>query len=196
MNLQAIKDLLAFLTILVWPVIPLFWIPVHGLRRLFKRIGLFTYIMPPLTWIPIAYIVFKYRDGLLGLRYELPLILNISGLILTTAGTILHIWTGRLLGLFGLMGIPEVSKRLDSKLVSEGPFMIVRHPTYLAHTLLFSGIALVTEVMTVAVLTVTDLIIVNLVIIPLEEKELNERFGVEYKRYSEKVRHRFFPGLW
>lgn len=189
-------DILAFLTILVWPVVPLFWIPVHGLSRFFKRIGLFTYLMPPLTWMPIAYIVFKYREELIGFRYELPFVINLTGLILIIIGTFLHLWTGKLLGLWGLMGIPEVSKRLEGRLVTEGPFRIVRHPTYLAHTVLFLGIFLLTEVLTIAILTVADLIIVGIIIIPLEERELAERFGEDYRRYIEMVRFRFFPGLW
>lgn len=189
-------DILAFLTILVWPVVPLFWIPVHGLSRFFKRIGLLTYLMPPLTWMPIAYIVFKYREELIGFRYELPFVINLTGLILIIIGTFLHLWTGKLLGLWGLMGIPEVSKRLEGRLVTEGPFRIVRHPTYLAHTVLFLGIFLLTEVLTIAILTVADLIIVGIIIIPLEERELAERFGEDYRRYIEMVRFRFFPGLW
>lgn len=189
-------DILAFLTILVWPVVPLFWIPVHGLSRFFKRIGLLTYLMPPLTWMPIAYIVFKYREELIGFRYELPFVINLAGLILIIIGTFLHLWTGKLLGLWGLMGIPEVSKRLEGRLVTEGPFRIVRHPTYLAHTVLFLGIFLLTEVLTIAILTVADLIIVGIIIIPLEERELAERFGEDYRSYIEMVRFRFFPGLW
>ncbi len=189
-------DILAFLTILVWPVVPLFWIPVHGLSRFFKRIGLLTYLMPPLTWMPIAYIVFKYREELIGFRYELPFVINLAGLILIIIGTFLHFWTGKLLGLWGLMGIPEVSKRLEGRLVTEGPFRIVRHPTYLAHTVLFLGIFLLTEVLTIAILTVADLIIVGIIIIPLEERELAERFGEDYRSYIEMVRFRFFPGLW
>ncbi|MFN3396059.1 MAG: methyltransferase [Thermodesulfovibrionales bacterium] len=189
-------NLLAFLTILVWPVVPLFWIPVHGLSRFFKRIGLLTYIMPPLTWIPIAYLIFKYKEPLLNFRYEMPVIINIAGLFFTILGTLLHLWTGKLLGLRGLMGIPEVSKKLESRLVSEGPFKIIRHPTYLAHTILFFGIFLLTEVITVGILTIIDFLIVNLVIIPLEEKELSERFRNIYSEYRNKVRYRFFPGLW
>lgn len=189
-------DLLAFLTILIWPVVPLFWIPVHGLSRFFKRIGLLTYIMPPLTWIPIAYLVFKYKDVLLGFKYVMPIVVNVIGFVLIIAGTLLHIWTGKLLGLRGLMGIPEVSRKLGSRLVSEGPFGIVRHPTYLAHTVLFSGIFLLTGVLTIGILTLVDFIIVNLIIIPLEERELLERFSDKYILYRKRVKYKFFPRLW
>lgn len=188
-------DLLALITILVWPVVPLFWIPVHGLPRFFKKIGLLTYLMPPLTWVPIIYIVFRYKEELIGFRYELLVSANVVGFILIIAGAFLHLWTGKLLGLWGLMGIPEISKRHEGRLISEGPFKVIRHPTYLAHTLLFLGVFLLTGVLTIAILTIADLIVVILIIIPLEEKELTERFGEEYKEYIKRVRYRFFPGL-
>lgn len=192
---MSLREVIAFLTILIWPVVPLFWIPVHGLSRFFKKIGLLTYLLPLLTGIPVSLFIIKYREWLLGHTIELPLILNLMGLFLTTLGTLLHLWTGKLLGLWGLMGIPEVSKRVKSKLIAEGPFKIVRHPTYLAHTMLFVGIFLLTEVITVGLLTLTDFLIVNLLIIPLEERELSERFGVKYSEYCKKVRNKFFPKL-
>lgn len=186
-------NLISLITIMVWPVVPLFWIPVHGLSRIFKRLGLLTYIMPTTLWPPIAWFIFKNKEYLLGLKIEMPLSLIILGVLLTITGTGLHIWTGKLLGLRGLMGIPEVSKKVKSKLITEGPFSMVRHPTYLAHTTLFTGIFLFTGNIPVAILTVFDLIIVNLIIIPLEEKELMERFGDNFRKYREKVKHRFFP---
>ncbi len=101
----------------------------------------------------------------------------------------------KLLGLKGLMGIPEVSERVKGRLVMEGPFQLVRHPTYLAHTIMFIGIFLFTGNIPVLILTALDYIIVNLIIIPLEEKELLKRFGEEYLRYRERVKNRFWPLL-
>lgn len=181
---------------MVWPVIPLFWIPVHGISRIFKRLGLLTYVMPILTWLPLAYLIYRYRDFLLQFRVYLPLSINIFGAFLMTTGSLLHIWTGKLLGFWGLIGLPEVFSRQKGRLVTEGPFSWVRHPTYLAHTVMFSGIFFMTEVITVGILTLSDFLIVNLLIIPLEEKELSVRFGKDYSVYKEKVPYRFFPGLW
>lgn len=188
-------DLIAIITIMVWPVVPLFWIPVHGLSRIFKRLGLFTYIMPLLTWLPLAYLIYQNRPFLLQFKINLPLLVQIFGAIFLVIGTLLHIWTGKLLGLWGLIGLPEVSAKAKERLVTEGPFSFVRHPTYLAHTIMFFGIFLMTEVIAVGVLTFADLIIVNAVIIPLEEKELLSRFGGDYKTYMKKVPYRFFPHL-
>ncbi|HAK89169.1 MAG: hypothetical protein A2077_00680 [Nitrospirae bacterium GWC2_46_6] len=189
------KVLLALITIILWPVVPLFWVPVHGLSRFFKKLGIFTYIMPLLTWLPLAYVIYMNREFLLGFATDLPLILNIIGIVLFIAGTLLHMWTGKLLGLLGLMGLPEISSKQEGRLVAEGPFSIVRHPTYLAHTLMFSGIFLMTEVLTVGVLTFSDFVIVNALIIPLEEKELSTRFGREYEEYKKLVPRKFFPKI-
>lgn len=188
-------ELLALATIIIWPVVPLFWIPVHGFPKIFKRLGILTYIMPLITWMPLAYIIYAQRDFILFYRIDLLFPLNIVGIIFLAAGTLLHIWTGKLLGLWGLIGLPEISSKVKGRLVTEGPFSIVRHPTYLAHTVMFLGIFLFTEVIAVGIITVFDLIISNTIIIPLEDRELTARFGREYEKYKEKVRRRFIPGI-
>jgi protein-S-isoprenylcysteine O-methyltransferase Ste14 len=161
-------DLLAFITILVWPAVPLFWVPV---------------------------LVFLYRDVLLGVRVELPVMLRIAGLVLVGAGTILHLWTGELLGFKGLIGLPEISSKVKSRLVTNGPFSVVRHPTYLAHTLLFAGVFLITEVVAVGIVTLLDFIVINAVVMPLEDRELEDRFAKEYEDYKKRVPG-FFPQLF
>jgi protein-S-isoprenylcysteine O-methyltransferase Ste14 len=187
------KDLLAIVTIMLWPVVPLFWIPVHGLSKIFKRLGIFTYILPLVTWPPIAYIIYLNRDFLLHFKIQIPLIVHLIGFVLLIFGGILQIWTGLLLGLWGLMGLPEVSKKVQGRLITEGPFSIVRHPTYLAHTLMFSGVFFITGILAVGVITILDILIISFIVIPLEEKELIERFGEQYRDYMKKVRSRFLP---
>jgi protein-S-isoprenylcysteine O-methyltransferase Ste14 len=178
-----------------WPAIPLFWTPVHFAPGFFRRLGLFTYIMPLFTWLPVAYLVFQNRAVLMQYKIDLPLIVNAIGVVLFILGTLLHIWTAKLLGILGIIGVPEVFSRVKENLVAAGPFSIVRHPTYLAHTLMFSGVFLITGVKAVGVLTAMDLIVINIIVIPLEERELLRRFGDEYQEYKENVPSRFFPWI-
>jgi protein-S-isoprenylcysteine O-methyltransferase Ste14 len=192
--MKAALDILALITVMVWPVVPLFWIPVHGLPGTFKRLGLLTYVVPAVLWCPVALAVFLNRQWVLSFRADLPPPALAGGALLLCLGTALHIWTGRLLGLWGLMGLPEVSDKVESRLTDSGPFSVVRHPTYLAHTLMFTGIFLMTGSLAVGMVTLLDFIAVNAVIIPLEEKELMERFGDEYREYRKKV-PRIFPSL-
>jgi protein-S-isoprenylcysteine O-methyltransferase Ste14 len=187
-------DFLALITIIFWPVIPLFWIPVHGFSRILKRLGLITYLLPLVTWLPLAYLIYSMKNFLLQFKIELPFILNISGIPLLVLGILLHIWTGKLLGLWGLIGLPEMYTRVKGKLVTEGPFSVVRHPTYFAHTLIFSGVFLITGVASVGIITIIDIFLIHMFIIPLEEKELLNRFGEEYRLYREGV-SRFFPRI-
>lgn len=186
-------DFLAFITVILWPVIPLFWIPVHFASKFFKKLGLFTYVMPLLTWLPLVYFIYKNRNVLLHYKIDIPVVLNITGIIFVICGTFLHIWTARLLGFLGIIGLPEISTKVKGRLVTKGPFSIIRHPTYLAHTLMFLGIFLLTEVVVVGVITILDLIIITILLIPLEERELLSRFGEEYKLYKIEVPSKIFP---
>jgi hypothetical protein len=82
--------------------------------------------------------------------------LNIFGIVFLTAGILLHIWTGKLLGLRGLVGLPEILSKVKGRLATEGPFSIVKHPTYFAHTTMFLGIFLFTEVIAIGIITFFD----------------------------------------
>ena len=189
------NNFIALLTIIIWPVIPLIWIPVHLMIGFSKRTRAIAYLLSIFSWIALAYLLYKFRMLLISFKAELPFWINIIGFLLLFSGTILHIWTGMLLRLKGLIGFQEISHR-KGKLVIEGPFSVVRHPTYFAHTLMFLGVFLLTEVVAVGIVTFLDFVIVNIVIIPLEEREIAKRFGMEYEIYRRKVKSRFIPWGW
>ena len=190
------NDILAIATLMFWPIIPLFWIPVHMATGLFRRLGLFAYLLPSVTWVPVAFLIYGNRAFLLQSRIDLPLVLNTLGYPLFLIGILLHIWTAILLGGLGIIGVPEIFSKVKSDLVKKGPFSVVRHPTYLAHTLIFTGVFLITEVLAVGVVAVVDFIVVNTIIIPFEERELLSRFGTEYELYKKQVPARFFPHVF
>lgn len=176
-----LTDFIALLAVMVWPVVPLFWIPVHCLTGFFRRLGYLTYLLPIITWLPFAYLIYLQRDFIVGFKLDLPTMIRVAGILFLSAGTLLHIWTGMLLGLRGLIGLPEIVPRTGGRLVAEGPFSIVRHPTYLAHTVMFFGVFLMTEVIAVGIVTLIDLLVINTMVIPLEDKELLQRFGRAYE---------------
>lgn len=186
-------DLIALAALLLWPAIPLFWIPVHCIPRLFRRLGFWTYILPFITWLPVAFFTFTMRDVLLEYRISLPDSVNVTGGLLLVLGVGLQAWTLILLTLPVIMGMPEVTNAVPSRLVTTGPFAAVRHPTYLSHTLMLLGVFLWTGVMVLGIVTVIDALIVNIIVIPLEEREMSERFGKEYEEYRWRVPSRFLP---
>ncbi len=185
------KDIIAFAAIIFWPIIPLFWIPIHLLTGLFRKLGLVTLVFPISIWLPMAYYLYSIKGLLFSWRFPMPPFLGYLGWILFFIGLILHLLTGVYLR-FGLIGLPEVSEKTKMHLVKKGPFALARHPTYLAHTMIFVGAFLVSGVLTVALVAVLDLLAVHLVIIPLEERELQKRFGGEYLEYMKRV-PKFFP---
>jgi protein-S-isoprenylcysteine O-methyltransferase Ste14 len=148
--------------------------------------------MPIILWLPLAYFVYMQRAFFLHSKTHLSIILNGAGLFLFVGGIALQIWTGQLLSLLGLMGLPEITNKTEGRLVTEGAFSIVRHPTYLSHTLIFAGVFLLTGVTAVGIITVLDIVIINTIVIPLEEKELVSRFGEIYEKYRARV-PKFFP---
>jgi protein-S-isoprenylcysteine O-methyltransferase Ste14 len=179
--------LIALITLIAWPVIPLFWIPVHMFPRFFRKINYFTYILPVITWLPAAYLIYQHRNFLLFYEINFPGIIRGTGIFLLVAGTGLHIWTGRLLNFWGLIGLPEVYEKMQGRFVATGAFSVVRHPTYLAHTIMFTGVFLASGVISAGVITCIDFLVINLIIIPLEERELLSRFGEDYRDYMKNV---------
>jgi len=188
-----LTDILAIITLIFWPVIPLFWIPVHFAANFFRKLAVPVFMMPMIAWLPLAYLIYQNRGFLINFKTDLPVVLNMIGITFFILGSALHIRTARLLGLWGIIGIPEISTRIKENLVTGGPFSIVRHPTYLAHTLIFFSVFLITGVIAVGIITLLDFILINTIIIPLEEKELLSRFGEDYVFYKRKVPSRFFP---
>ncbi len=190
---RAATDVIALITLILWPVVPLFWVPVRCMPRFFKRLGFLTYVLPCVTWLPVAYLVYLYRTFLLGFRISLQPVVGIGGALILVTGIALQIWTLLLLRFPVIMGMPEVKAKVRGELVTGGPFSVVRHPTYVSHTLMLLGVFLMTGVAATGAAALVDLLIANVIIIPLEERELAKRFGDEYERYRQRVPSRFFP---
>jgi protein-S-isoprenylcysteine O-methyltransferase Ste14 len=187
-------DALAIITIMFWALVPLFWIPVHGLSAFFKKIGIFTYITPLITWLPVVGLLYISRSWILSHRLELPVFLQGIGWVVFILGIFLQLWTLRILGGLRIIGLPEVSQLVESRIITSGPFSVIRHPTYASHTIMFAGVFLLSGVIALGVITLLDIAIINAFVIPLEDRELVERFGDEYKAYKDRV-PAFFPGM-
>ena len=187
-----LTDVLALGAIIFSVLVPLFWIPVHCLTPHFRKLGVLTYVMPAFTWLPVALVVYAYREQILGFAVDVPWPLRIIGIMTFAAGMLLQLWTLRLLGASGIMGMPEVTDRIKGRLITAGPFSVIRHPTYASHSMMYAGVFLITGVTAVAIITVLDLLVVITIVIPLEDRELIARFGDEYRDYRKRV-PAFFP---
>lgn len=196
--LSSLKIYIAIMTVMMWPAIPIFWVFIHTITPRVSRVvkkkwqkarpapfSMLIIPLPVIIWGIIAYLICHWNLIMPDYLIRFPFILTLMGALLLFAGMVLHIWTGLLLGITGLIGIPELEG--EGKLITEGPFSLVRHPTYLAHTMIFSGIFLFTGIISTGVITLLDVLVVNMIIIPLEEKELLHRFGKEYEEYRKRI---------
>lgn len=86
-----------------------------------------------------------------------------------------------------LGGLPELrSGHPEQRLVTSGIRGRVRHPVYLAHLLEMLAWSIGTGLAVLYALTVFALI-TGFVMIRMEDRELAQRFGTEYREYKSRV---------
>jgi protein-S-isoprenylcysteine O-methyltransferase Ste14 len=183
---------LAVAAIAGWPIIPIFFIQVHLRPTFWRRLGALTYLVVFLEWMPVIVLVTLFQDFFLMTEFQFGA-LSLLGAILLLLGLGLQIWTFEALGWRGLLVYSELKPQaVSQKLVIQGPFRLVRHPAYLAHTLMFVGIFLATAFLGTGILALLDFVTSYFAITRLEEKELITRFGKEYDDYRASV-PKFLP---
>jgi protein-S-isoprenylcysteine O-methyltransferase Ste14 len=177
----------------VWPIVPIIWVQVHAWPNFWRKLGGLTYAMVISEWLVVASLAVIFRNFLLGERLDLG-ILSWLGVIPLISGLALNIWTARQMSLRVLVGYPELKPNEGQRLITTGPFSVMRHPAYLAHILMLAGVFLITGYIGTGFLALFDLLISDSVIIPLEERELEARFGDPYREYKRRV-GKFLPRL-
>jgi protein-S-isoprenylcysteine O-methyltransferase Ste14 len=188
---------LALMMVMMWPAIPMFLIELHFAINFWRKLGIWTYFAALLQWVPIAFVLYLLQGTLLYYEITLGTPFLVLGIILIAAGVVLHAWTAKLIGLKATIGYTELKPDMRSEepvLIKSGPFSVVRHPSYWAHTAIITGIFFITGTIAVAIIAVIDLAITYFVTTTLEDQELVERFGNKYKEYQREV-PKFFPKL-
>lgn len=112
---------------------------------------------------------------------------------LSTTGVVVFV----LASVLGLASAVSMSTRgagtplpsaMPNRLVVAGPYRIVRNPMALAGLTQGAAVGLVTASWTVLVYAVAGSIVWNCVVRPLEEADLEQRFGDDFRRYAAAVR--------
>jgi len=88
----------------------------------------------------------------------------------------------------------RIQKDRDHKVITSGPYKVVRHPGYLAGILFTLSIPLIIG----SVFTLIPSGIYCLLMIirtSLEDKTLHKELD-EYSEYAKRVRYRLFPEIW
>jgi protein-S-isoprenylcysteine O-methyltransferase Ste14 len=109
-----------------------------------------------------------------------------AGGVLYFPGTSLYLWSLVLLGpQFGVSSVSGAGLYRDHRLVTAGPFAVVRHPMYLGVLLAAAGALLIFR--TWAMLLFAPLSLVVVLRAEREEKLLAAEFGDAWKTYCSKV---------
>lgn len=120
------------------------------------------------------------------LRFPFDSWVQLSGILATASGYALFVWSVLARGRYATSW--EMSE--NQKLVTWGPYNYIRHPSYVAYFILFTGLFL----------TLLNLIaVIPFIAIPgylriatVEEELLMKRFGREYLEYQ-RTTGKFFP---
>lgn len=192
-------DELALMMIMMWPIFPLFLIELNFVVDFWRRIGVWTYAVVFLEWLPIAIVIYSLRYILLSFQITLGIPFFVLGILSIVAGLVLHSWTAKLLGIKATIGYTEMKtetqRNNNQEIITSGPFSVVRHPSYWAHTSILVGFFLITGVVAIGLIAIIDLAITYFITTELEDKELVERFGNKYIQYQKQV-PKFFPKIF
>jgi protein-S-isoprenylcysteine O-methyltransferase Ste14 len=118
--------------------------------------------------------------------------MSITGLVLMITGITFRAWAVRTLGEFFT---PTVQIQEEHRLVTEGPYSIVRHPSYTGAFLSIIGGAVLLESWIGFAIACAAMTIAYYVRIRIEESELSAHFGTTYLQYQHTTK-KIIPFVW
>jgi protein-S-isoprenylcysteine O-methyltransferase Ste14 len=119
--------------------------------------------------------------GYWDIEMHVSVFIRVIGVLLLAGGSILFGWTHQVLGRFWS---PILEIAHAHKLVTWGPYRLVRHPMYSSLILFSLGIGLTAADMIMAISWVLGIFILCMLRIEKEEKLMIETFGNEYVAYK------------
>lgn len=175
---------------IVYATIPAYWLLVHPWVGFWRRRGAALRQVGPLWMLLWLVAGLATRPWVHLHLYRSPLAWIPGGLLLLAAG---FLYRGARPGfsLDQMVGRSELEpQKHEQRLVTTGLRGRMRHPLYLAAICILIGLALGTGSQAILALTLFALPAFALMI-RMEERELEQRFGDEYRAYKQRVP--FFP---
>jgi protein-S-isoprenylcysteine O-methyltransferase Ste14 len=172
---------------IVYSTIPAFWLVIHPRIEYWRarRRSPYRTLLPlwMLMWAVVAAITATWRGKILYRNNWTW----IPALVLFCLGVILYKLAGSGFSLSQLGGLPEVLPNHDQqRLATTGIRARVRHPVYLGHLCEMLAWSVGTGLAVCWVLTVFA-IVTGAVMIRMEDRELEKRFGENYREYRSTV---------
>jgi protein-S-isoprenylcysteine O-methyltransferase Ste14 len=179
---------IAWILAVVYSSIPAFWLLVHPFADFWRRQRQpFVFLVP--AWILIWIALGTLTHGLV----ERPLTttglpwIRLLAFVPIATGIYFYRSAGRGFGSVYLSGLAELQPtRHEQRLVTTGVHARMRHPIYFAHLCMLTGWALAAFTLATSLLWLWG-ILSGAVMIILEDRELERRFGDEYRDYRKRV---------
>ena len=155
-----------------------------GTTRLLARTGLQTLFFWS-TFLVVIPVFVAFIETRWLLRLDLPFAVHASGGVLLLAATALGVWSAISMTVHG-QGTPLPSQ-MARRLVVTGPYRLVRNPMAVAGIAQGVAVGLLFGSWMVVAYSLSGSVLWNTVVRPLEEQDLEERFGAEFVDYRSRV---------
>jgi protein-S-isoprenylcysteine O-methyltransferase Ste14 len=147
----------------------------EGKTTFFLRILLFVLLLAFL----ILYSIYPPFMNLI--HVDFPIWLRWLGTLFAFIGVVLWIYSQAVLGKYWS---PQLQVQNEHKIITSGPYRVIRHPIYTSMFIWVIGLAIFTANIVFALIAL--LTIIGLILrVPKEEKMMIEQFGDEYKKYMQ-----------
>ena len=147
----------------------------EGKTTFFLRILLFVLLLAFL----ILYSIYPPFMNLI--HVDFPIWLRWLGTLFAFIGVVLWIYSQAVLDKYWS---PQLQVQNEHKIITSGPYRVIRHPIYTSMFIWVIGLAIFTANIVFALIAL--LTIIGLILrVPKEEKMMIEQFGDEYKKYMQ-----------
>ncbi len=191
--MSMVRYYLALLLLAFTPPAFLFWFSIHPFIRFWRRLGLRLALgINYVGALFLAVLIFYSCKPLVSVEFGTnPVLIGLAVPLLVLSGAMRRRLSKHLR--YGILtGIPELApERHGTHLLTEGLYSRIRHPRYVQAVLAVAGYALFCNYLATYFLFLMILVVI-LLVVPMEERELRQRFGVEYEVYCARV-PRFIP---
>ncbi|MCK4247903.1 MAG: isoprenylcysteine carboxylmethyltransferase family protein [Methanomicrobia archaeon] len=157
-----------------------------------KRLGTIAHYIGVVSEYLLVIFLAVWLNNVLKLPSLFNFPFRMFGFILTVFGLFLIVWSCWLQFKIG-QGSTGFSEPTQ-KLVTSGPYGIVRNPMMYGQFLFFAGLGFLLDLVTMFLLLPIVILAMHGFIVFIEEPNLKRRFSQEWTDYTEKV-HRWFPRL-
>jgi len=180
-------NLFGWMVCVVYSTIPSFWLLIHPRADYWRarKDSPYRVLLPVwiVMWIAVGLFTSRWRHAV----FYTTLWTWIPAVLLFLAGLWIYSQSGKRFSRAQLGGLPEVlPNHREQRLVTSGIRSRVRHPVYLAHLCQLAAWSVGTGLMVCYALTAFAMV-TGAIMIRLEDAELQQRFGEEYKQYKTTV---------